>query len=448
MENFNITAEQSVLGSIIQDNNSFDLIHTLQPSAFYDGTNAEIYRTISEMMAEQKPVDVITIAKHLEAKGKLSHCGGLPYLISVAQSIGTSANIKQYATMIQEKATLRNLQSAVNSIMSDLQAVGEVSKKLERAQSEIMAITHTTHTRDPQFVGDILPSRFERYDDLMQGKIKTVGTGLKDLDEKIGGGFESGALVIIAARPAMGKSALAVQIAEHIQTKEAAAIIFTCEMPNAQIVDRLVSSHSKISSDKLRSGKFDDEDLDRLFVGSQKVKELNILVDDKAFTINSISSKARTVKRKYGLSVIVVDYIQLLEGSGDSREQIVATISRGLKKLAIELDTPVIALSQLNRKLEDRANKRPVMSDMRESGAIEQDADVILGLYQDEKYNPDSMDKGTAELEILKNRSGATGRVRLTFMGESVRFGDFSGEHFRPQQTASRTYKRGFDYEN
>jgi replicative DNA helicase len=222
-------------------------------------------------------------------------------------------------------------------------------------------------------------------------------------------------------------------------------LIFTCEMPNAQIVDRLISSHSKISSDKLRSGAFTDDDLSALMVGSQKVKALNLLVDDKAFTINSIASKARTVKRKHGLSVIVVDYIQLLEGTGESREQVVATISRGLKKLAIELDVPVIALSQLNRKLEERSNKRPVMSDMRESGAIEQDADVILGLYQDEKYNPDSMDKGTAELEILKNRSGATGRVRLTFMGESVRFGDFSGEHFAQNITPIKKYNRGFD---
>lgn len=444
IESFNIQAEQSVIGSIFQDNNSFDLIHSLQPSAFYDGSHAEIFRAVVEMMAEQKPIDVITIAEYLEAKGKLSQIGGLPYLVELARCIGTSANIKQYATMVQEKATIRNLQAAVNTILQDINTAGDVYKKLERAQSAIMAITETTQTSAPQFVGDILPERFQRYDDLMQGKIKPVGTGLKDLDDKIGGGLEAGALVIVAARPAMGKSALAVQIAEHIQTQDAAGVIFTCEMPNSQIVDRLISSHSNIPSDKLRSGNFDDEDLDRLFVGSQKVKALNLLVDDKAFTINSIASKARTIKRKHGLSVIVIDYIQLLDGSGDSREQIVATISRGLKKLAIELDVPVIALSQLNRKLEDRANKRPVMSDMRESGAIEQDADLILGLYQDEKYNPDSPDKGTAELEILKNRSGATGRIRLSFAGESVRFGDFSGEHFRPY-TPTPPRRRGFE---
>jgi len=443
--NFNIQAEQSVIGSIIQDNNSFDLIHTLQASAFYDGVNAEIYRAICEMMAEQHPVDVLTIAKHLDAKGKLAHIGGLPYLIEIAQSIGSSSNIKQYAAMVHEKSTLRNLQAAISSIQQDIQSVGDIAAKLERAQSAIMAITETTQSSDPVFVGDLLPQRFERYDDLMQGKIKTIGTGLTDLDIKIGGGLEAGWLVIIAARPAMGKSALAVQIAEAIQNPNEAGAIFTCEMPNAQIVDRLVSSHTKISSDKLRSGKFDDEDLDRLHVGSQRVKALNLLVDDKAFTINSIASKARTIKRKHGLSVIVVDYLQLLDGSGDSREQIVSAVSRGLKKLAIELNVPVIALSQLNRELEKRANKRPVMSDMRESGAIEQDADLILGLYQDEKYNPDSQDKGTAELEILKNRSGATGRIRLTFMGESVRFGDFSGEHFTYQTSTPKKYNRGFD---
>ncbi len=443
--NFNINAEQSVLGSIIQDNSSFDLIHSLQASAFYDGVNADIFRAITSMMAEQKPIDVLTIAEFLDSKGKLSSVGGLSYIGSLAQSIGTSANIKRYAEMVQEKATLRNLMAAINSIQQDINNPGDIAVKLERAQSAIMAITETTQTSDPQFVGDILPGRFERYDALMQGEIKTIGTGLIDLDGKIGGGLESGALIIIAARPAMGKSALAVQIAEHISNSNGAAIIFTCEMPNAQIVDRLVSSHSRISSDKLRSGKFTDDDLTRLTVGSQKVKALNVLVDDKAFTINSIASKARTVKRKYGLNIIVVDYIQLLDGMGDNREQQVASISRGLKKLAIELDVPVIALSQLNRGLEQRSNKRPVMSDMRESGAIEQDADLILALYQDEKYNPDSLDKGTAELEILKNRSGATGRIRMTFIGEITRFGDYSGEHFTAKVEESKSWKRGFN---
>lgn len=446
--NFNINAEQSVIGSIIQDNSSFDSIHNLQASAFYDGINADIFRAISTMMSDQKPIDVLTLAEFLDAQGKLSSVGGLAYIGSLAQSIGTSANIKRYAEMVQEKATLRNLLAAVNSIQQDINNPGDVAVKLERAQSAIMAITETTQTSDPQFVGDILPARFERYDALMQGDIKLIGTGLNDLDARIGGGFESGWLVIIAARPAMGKSALAVQIAEHISSKEGAAVIFSCEMPNAQIVDRLVSSHAKISSDKLRSGKFTDDDLNRLMVGSQSVKALNVLVDDKAYTINSIASKARTIKRKYGLSVIVIDYIQLLEGVGDIREQQVASISRGLKKLAIELDVPVIALSQLNRKLEERHNKRPVMSDLRESGAIEQDADVILTIYQDEKYNPDSMDKGTAEIEILKNRSGATGKIRTTFMGEITRFGDYSGEHFRPQEQEKKTYRRGFSDEN
>lgn len=443
--NFNINAEQSVIGSIIQDNNSFDLIHNLEASAFYDGVNADIFRAVTSMMADQKPIDVLTLAEFLDAQGKLKSVGGLAYLGSLAQSIGSSANIKRYAEMVQEKATLRNLIAAINSIQQDINNPGDVAVKLERAQSAIMAITETTQTSDPQFVGDILPARFERYDALMQGDIKTIGTGLIDLDDKIGGGLESGALVIIAARPAMGKSALAVQIAEHISNSEGAAIIFSCEMPNAQIVDRLVSAHSRISSDKLRSGKFTDEDLERLTLGSQSVQALNVLVDDKAFTINSIASRARTVKRKHGLSVIVVDYIQLLEGVGDIREQQVASISRGLKKLAIELDVPVIALSQLNRGLEQRSNKRPVMSDMRESGAIEQDADLILALYQDEKYNPDSLDKGTAELEILKNRSGATGRIRMTFLGEITRFGSFSGEHFREKTSEYKSYKMGFD---
>lgn len=442
---FSTEAEQSILGSILHDNNSFDSIHSLSASAFYDGGNAEIYRSITALIADQKPVDIVTLAEALEAKGKLKEVGGLMYLGDLAQCVGTSANIKRYAEIVQSKATLRNLMAAVNDIQQDLNNPGDVALKLERAQSAIMAITETTQTSEPQFVGDILPSRIERYDALMTGDIKTIGTGFADLDRKLGGGIENGWLVIIAARPAMGKSALAVQIAEHIQNKDAAAIIFSCEMPNAQIVDRLVSSMAKISSDKLRSGKFNDEDLDRLMVGSQRVKALNILVDDKAYTINSIAAKARTCKRKHGLSLIVVDYIQLLEGVGDIREQQVASISRGLKKLAVELDVPVIALSQLNRDLEKRGDRRPMMSDMRESGAIEQDADLILSVYQDEKYNSDSIDKGTAEIGILKARSGSTGKLRLTFVGEYTQFGDFAGEHFSQQVTPIKKYQRGFD---
>lgn len=444
-ENFNIQAEQSVIGAIIQNNESFDLIHSLKSTAFYVSANAEIFRAITEMMQERKPVDTLTLAEFLESKGKLKQVGGLAYIGSTAQQSAGSANIKRYAEIVQEKATLRALLAVVNAIQIDVNNPGDVAAKLERAQSQIMAITETNQTSEPQFVGDLLLNRYEHFDNLYMGNVQTIGTGLVDLDSKLGGGFEAGQMIVIAARPAMGKSALAVQLAEHIQTKEAAGLIFSCEMPNAQIVDRIISAHAKVASDTLRSGKFQDEDWEKLTASIPKIQAMNLLVDDKAFTVNAIASKARSVKRKHGLSVIVVDYIQLLEGIGDVREQQVASISRGLKKLAIELSVPVIALTQLNRGVEARTNRRPLMSDIRESGAIEQDADVIIAVYRDEEYNPDTTDKGTAELLILKNRAGKTSKLRTTFVGEITRFENFYGMHFETKPVETKRYSRGFN---
>lgn len=437
----NIEAEQSVIGGLLLDNKAFDQIADLKAIAFYQHDHAEIYKTIGEMLRDRKVVDIVTLCENLESKSMLTQIGGLAYIGALVQNTPTAANIKRYAEIVQEKYLLRSLISTASDIIADAYAFGDVNKKLDRAQADIMAITERTQSSEPQFVGDIAPERFERFDRVFMGEVKAISTGFQDLDFKLGGGLEGGQLIVVAARPAMGKSALAVQLAENIQHDNGAAVIFSCEMPNAQIVDRIISAHSKIPSDRLRNGKFTEDDFTGMVASIPKLKELNLLVDDRSFTINQISAKSRTIKRKHGLSVIVVDYLQLLEGSGDIREQQIASISRGLKQLAIELNVPIIALSQLNRKLEERADKRPKMSDIRESGAIEQDADLILGIYRDEEYNPDSTDRGTAELLILKNRSGSTGRVRLTFMGEFTRFADFSGS----QEFAKKRYTRGMD---
>lgn len=444
MENFNLNAEQNIIGGIIMDNNAFDLIHDLEASSFYHSSHADIYRSITEMMQDHKAIDVLTLAEHLEQKGKLKDIGGLSYIGGLVQSTASTANIKRYAEMVTENAWLRALMKAVNDIQQDINNPGSVASKLERAQHAVMAITENVKTGDPQFVGDLIMGRLDRYEAVMEGNVKTIGTGLRDLDAKIGGGLESGALVIIGARPAMGKTALAVQMAQHIQNRDGAALVFSCEMTNAQIVDRLISSIAKLPSDKLRSGNFNDDDLNRLTHGAATVKSLNLLVDDKSHTMNSIASKARSVKRKHGLSVVVVDYLQLLEGIGDIREQQIAAISRGLKKLAIELQIPVIALSQLSRKLEERSDKRPQMSDLRESGAIEQDADLILFIYRDEVYNSDTIDKGTAEIIIGKNRNGDTGRLRTVFEGQYTTFLDYDGIHFQ-EKAPEQSRKRGFN---
>jgi len=439
-----IEAEQAVLAALIANKSAFDSIHHLKSICFYRNSHAEIFTAFLEMLENKKAIDVLTISEYLESKGKLEQIGGWQFIAEITNNNAAFGNVKRYAEIVQEKFILRQLLVAIHDIQSDIYAHGDVDKKLDRAQSSIMAITERTQTSEPVFVYDLLAERMERIDAVYMGDVKSISTGLTDLDTKLGGGFEGGQLVIIAARPAMGKSALAVQLAENIQNKENAGVIFSCEMPNGQIVDRIISSHGRISSDKLRTGKFEDEDFHRLTASVPSIQKLNLLVDDKSSNLNAIASKARNVKRKHGLSVIVVDYLQLLEGAGDIREQQIANISRGLKKLAIELNIPVIALSQLNRNLESRANRRPMMSDLRESGAIEQDADVIIGIYRDEEYNPDTQYKGIAELIILKNRSGTTGTVATTFIGQYTRFEDFTGSYEPNKSNVEPIQKRGY----
>jgi replicative DNA helicase len=442
----NIDAERSVIGGLLLDNDAYDKIHTLKPVEFFNHNHEVIYRVIAEMLQERKQVDVLTLAESLDLKGSLVEVGGVAYLGGLVQSTPTAANIQRYAEIVQEKSNLRSLIKIAAKIQDDAFQQVSMSSILDRAQSEIMSISERRQTSEPQMVGDLLADRFDHFDSLYMGKVNPLSTGLRDLDAKIGGGLKGGQLVVVAGRPGMGKSALAVQIAEAIQSKEKSGVIYSCEMPNAQIVDRIISAHSKVSSETFQSGKFQDEDWDKLTSSIPKIQMLNLLVDDKSFKVNDIASKSRTINRKYGLGVIVIDYIQLLEGVGDNREQQVASISRGLKRLAIELDIPIIALSQLNRGLEARADKRPIMSDIRESGAIEQDADLIIAVYRDEEYHPDSEYKGTAELIILKNRTGQTSKVRATFIGAQTRFYDCDRTNWpEPQASKKTTYTKGFD---
>jgi len=442
MELFSLDSEHSVIGGLLIQPDAFDQIHWLSPARFYESANRKIFTCIAAMLSEGKALDVITLAETLEKNGELATVGGLPYLTSLMQNTPGAANIRRYAEVIQERGIARDLLAAVHDIQHDLMSPGDIKDKLDRAQSSVMAITEQSQTSEPVFVRDLLPSRMDRIEAAQDGKLKTFSTGLADLDNQLGGGIEPSALVIVAARPSMGKTALAVQLAEAMQNPDEAALVFSCEMANGQVVDRMISGASKVSSERLRTGKLTDEDWTGLTVALGKLNSINMLVDDKAFTLNAMRAKARTVKRKYGLSCIVVDYIQLMDQHGDIREQQVAAISRGLKSLAKELEVPVIALSQLSRKVEERASKEPIMSDLRESGAIEQDADVIMFIYRDEYYNPDSPYAGTAKVIVGKNRNGRTGSVLLHFDGEHTRFGNHSGQviEMRPVKKS-----RGFD---
>lgn len=439
-----VEAEHAILGALLKSNSNFDKIHTLKADDFYTYAGRIIYSEIVSMITNNMPADSLTVSESLESKALLEKVGGVFFVGELVINSAGAGNIKRYAEIIKDKALLRQLIKAANDIAEDAFNAGNTQNKIETAQQSIMAITEKTSTTDPVLISDLLPERMERYEQVFNGEVSTVSTGLQDLDEKLGGGFEKGKLIILAARPAMGKSALAVQIAEAMQTKDEAALLITCEMPNREVVDRIISYQAKIPSDRMRTGKFDNSDFDGMVASIPKINDMNFFVDDSAHTLTAITSKARSIKRKHGLSVVVVDYLQLLEGIGDIREQQISSISRGLKKLSIELDITVIALSQLNRDLEKRQNKRPMMSDLRESGAIEQDADIIISIYRDEEYNPDTTDKGTAELGILKNRSGAKGQVRVTFLSEYTRFTDFSGsQHFEQPKQATR---KGFSY--
>jgi replicative DNA helicase len=439
----NLEAEQSVIGGLLLDNNAIDrIVGILSESDFYRHDHQVIFSHIEKMIARNQPADIVTVAESMEAAGVLERVGGISYIGAMAQNTPGSANIKRYAEIVRDKAVARNLISIAAEIQEDLYSTADIQSSLDRAQSAIMGITERSTTSDPVAVRDLLPACADRIDAAFHGDIKCVKTGFDDLDNALGGGMEPGDLVILAGRPSMGKTALAIQIAEAIQRPEAAAFVVTCEMANGQIVMRLLSAKSRINSYKFRNGKMDNEDWTRLASGLGKLSEINMFVDDKTFTLSGVRSKARTIKRKHGLSVIIVDYIQLLKGEGTNREQEVSSISRGLKAIAKELEVPVIALSQLSRKVEDRADKRPLMSDLRESGAIEQDADVIAFVYRDEYYNQDSPYKGTAEVIIAKQRNGAIGRVVFTFVDEHTLFLPFAGQVYEFKKPAPKT--RGF----
>jgi replicative DNA helicase len=428
---FNRDAEQSILGALMMQSNSFDEIHWMTPSMFYEHVHQIIFSTLTDMITKNQAVDVITVAEHLDAKEKLKAIGGISYLGSLVTNCAGAYNIKRYAEIVQEKHISRMMLEAIETIRADMVSAGDVYKKLEKAQNAIMSISERTDSNEPKFIADLLPERMLRIDDAYQGKIKMLSTGLIDLDTRLGGGIEGGSLVVIAACASMGKTALAIQLAEAFQSKDKASLVFSIEMSNGLIVDRLIANKSRLSSADLRTGNLKEDDFNYLISAVPQLKNINMLLDDKTNKLNGMRSKARTVKRKHGLSCIVIDYIGLMltddEDKFNSREQQISTITRGLKALAKELEIPVIALSQLNRKVADRTNKRPLMSDLRDSGAIEQDADVIMLVYRDDYYNSDSEFKGLAEINVAKNRNGATGSVITNFEKERTLFTNYAG---------------------
>ncbi len=440
-----IEAEQSVLGGLMLENSRWDQVADLLiDQDFYRQDHRLIFSCIASLSESNTPFDVITISERLESLGEIEEAGGLSYLGSLVKNTPSAANIKAYADIVRERSILRQLIRVATDIGdSAFNTEGRsYSELLDNAEKLVFEIADQGNRGGRGFVAikDLLVKAVDRIDLLFQqdNPITGISSGFADFDEMTSG-LQPSDLVIVAGRPSMGKTTFAVNLAENAAIKHNIPVaIFSMEMPGEQLAMRMMSSLGRIDQHKIRSGKLEDDDWPRLTSAVGMLAEVPIFIDDSpSLTPTELRAKARRLKREHNLGMIVIDYLQLMQvnGKSDNRTAEISEISRSLKGLAKELNVPVIALSQLNRSLEQRPNKRPIMSDLRESGAIEQDADVIVFIYRDEVYNDDSPDKGTAEIIIGKQRNGPIGKVRLTFLGKYTRF-----ENFVPDSYSGEDY--------
>ena len=403
----------------------------LAPEDFYRGSHRQIFTQMIKLVEADEPIDVITLSEALNANDQLEQAGGLPYLAGLANNTPSAANIRAYANVVRERSSLRSLINAANDIIdSGYNTDGRGSDELlDEAERKIMQISEERpKLGGPQAVNPLLKGAVERIDELFNSEstITGISTGFTELDEKTSG-LQRSDLIIVAARPSMGKTAFAVNLVEHaVLNNDKPVIVFSMEMPATAIIMRMISAIGRIPLGKVLTGKLDEEDWPKLTSAVSKLKDRPLFIDDTpALTPTEIRSRTRRIAREHGdVAMIMVDYLQLMQvaGSSEGRTAEISEISRSLKAIAKEFDCPVVALSQLNRSLEQRPNKRPINSDLRESGAIEQDADVIMFIYRDEYYNEDSADKGIAEIIIGKQRNGPTGTSRLAFIGHFTRF--------------------------
>ncbi|OXR49298.1 MULTISPECIES: replicative DNA helicase [unclassified Pusillimonas] len=434
-----IEAEQSVLGGLLLDNAAFDRItDVVGEDDFYRFDHRIIWQHITRLISLARPADVVTVYESLSSAGKGEEVGGLAYLNALAHNTPSAANIRRYAEIVRERSMLRKLVSVADEIAAAaFNPQGKEARQLlDEAESRVFQIAQEGARGATGFqeIQPLLTQVVERIDELYHREggsdITGVPTGFSDLD-RMTSGLQAGDLVIVAGRPSMGKTSFSMNIGEHVAIEQGLPVaVFSMEMGAVQLAMRMVGSVGMLDQHRMRTGKLTTEDWPRLTHAVQQVQEAQIYIDETpALSSMEVRARARRLARQCGqLGLIIIDYMQLMSANsaGENRATEISEISRSLKGLAKELNCPLIALSQLNRSLEQRPNKRPVMSDLRESGAIEQDADLILFIYRDEVYNPDSPDKGTAEIIIGKQRNGPIGTVRLTFQGASTRFLNFS----------------------
>ncbi|MEC0093745.1 replicative DNA helicase [Paenibacillus macquariensis subsp. defensor] len=433
----NLEAEQAVIGAILlQDEAIITVMERVHTEDFYDKPHQLIFEAMLNLGEANQPIDLITLTSLLQDRGQLEEIGGVSYLAKLAHAVPTAANVDYYAQIIEEKSMLRRLIRTATSIVSEGYTGGEdVSGMLGDAERKILEISNRRSGSGFVVIKDVLMEVFDKVEMLHENKGGTSGipTGFVDLD-KMTNGFQRNDLIIVAARPSVGKTAFALNIAQNVAVRANETVaIFSLEMSAPQLVQRMICAEANLDANVMRTGEFKDDDWAKLTMGISSLSEAQIYIDDTpGVTVADIRAKCRRLKKEKGLGMIVIDYLQLIQGrgkGGENRQQEVSEISRTLKQIARELELPVIALSQLSRGVEQRQDKRPMMSDLRESGSIEQDADIVSFLYRDDYYNADSEKKNIIEIIIAKQRNGPVGTVELVFLKNFNKFVNYERAH-------------------
>lgn len=423
-------AEQAVIACLMIEDGVFDNVAgQIDTAHFYHKKHATIFNKIKDLHESGKPYDLVSLNSSLTQSGELAMVGGIDYLMQLTTILPNAANISRYSTFVLQKAKLRDMILAANKIrelasLADRDISVDIADIITQAETALSTVAKDVNTNEPRHVSNITHDVLSRAEQLsaIGGGTAGIDTGYSELSSNLNG-LQGGSLIIVAGRPAMGKSAFALEIAKNCKKT---TLVFSLEMTSEQLAGRLLSSESSVSGHKIQRGMLTNADWELIVAGASKLADYPLYIDDTcSISLASIRSKCRKLKSTIGLDLVIVDYLQLMESKkSEHREQQIAEISRGLKQLAKELSIPIIALSQLNRELEKRKDKRPMLSDLRESGAIEQDADQVLFIYRDEVYNDNTADRGIAEIIIAKNRSGATGTVRLRFENVYTRFSE------------------------
>jgi replicative DNA helicase len=434
----NLEAEQSVLGAVLLSDTALPALiidERLQPEDFYREAHGLIFQAMLDLHTVGEPVDALTLVEHLKQSGLLDRVGGRAAVDLLAGSVPAVGNVRQYARIVRENAMLRRLLHASYEIQARVHSHEAPPRELvDLAERSILEVAHEDRRKDFRAIHDLLSSELDKLEQLSAEGLSVTGTpsGFEDLD-RITGGFQAGNLIILAARPGMGKSALMANFAEYAAlNSEKAVALFSLEMSESELAQRFIASQASIKGDDLRKGKVPPARWGKILAASNRLAESSLFIDDSSdLSVLDVRAKTRRLAQQQadGLGLVLIDYLQLMRATGqtDNRAEQVGQISRGLKTLARELEVPVIALSQLNRGVEQRSDKRPMLSDLRESGAIEQDADLVMFIYRDEYYDEDSEEEGIAEVHIAKHRNGGLSTIKLTFQGEYPRFMSYAG---------------------